>query len=320
MSKKITIFFLLLICVFCLNVQGKTSETGENPSDVNDVNEPETISKAPSGDDTIDVPVVENASKKQVEYYNSKADNILSDFVDDNGAVDFRQLRSKLNDIRQLQNDYAALKRDAYAEWTEAEKLSFWINVYNIQMLDIITRNYPIQAPRLLLMFRPPTDIRHINGLWTDYKFLVMDEEFTLRSLENQVLAKNFQDDPRVFLALYQGTQSGPPLRKSAYRAENLDKMLQTQADKFLSGEGLKIDQAENRVYLSPVFESSWLGKRFVQEYGIDRKFKDFEKTERAVLNFITNFVTEKDSNWLQTSNYSIKYLRYNWRLNDSSN
>ena len=55
----------------------------------------------------------------------------------------------------------------------------------------------------------------------------------------------------------------------------------------------------------------------FVRKYGTDKKFKDQQPATRAVLNFITNYISENDISFLEVENYSVKYMTYDWRLNE---
>ena len=56
-----------------------------------------------------------------------------------------------------------------------------------------------------------------------------------------------------------------------------------------------------------------------MDKYAIDRKFKDHEPTTRAVLNFITKYVSQDVASFLELGNYSVKYMKYDWTINDGS-
>ena len=79
------------------------------------------------------------------------------------------------------------------------------------------------------------------------------------------------------------------------------------------------IDREKRKVYLSALFQSSWYGREFVKKFAIDRKFKDQPAETRAVLNFITNYISKENVTFLETGNYIIKYMTYNWTINDGS-
>jgi hypothetical protein len=142
---------------------------------------------------------------------------VLGEFVDDEGMVEYRKLKLKRADLDALLDEFAKLDPNEYARWRKEDKIALWINAYNVQMLKIITRNYPIESSRFHRFFGwPPTSIRHIQPTdvigvtkWDRYKSLVMDEEFTLSEIERRLFRKEF-NEPRVFFALTQACLSGP--------------------------------------------------------------------------------------------------------------
>jgi hypothetical protein len=251
-------------------------------------------------------------------FYEKCAD-ILNEFVDEDGIVDYSTLRRKRLELKQLLDEFDELRPNEYDSWSRADKIAFWINAYNIQMLNIIAQNYPIEGSRWLNFIYGPHSIRHIDGIWTKYKFLVMDEEFTLSAVEQRFFRKQF-DEPRAFLAISYASRSGPPLRNQPYRGDKLEEQLNDQTKRFLSSsQGFKIDRNEQAVYLSAIFQATWHGKKFMAKFGTDKKFKDQAPATRAVLNFITNYASEQDASFLEVGNYSVKHMKYDWTLNDSS-
>jgi hypothetical protein len=146
-----------------------------------------------------------------------------------------------------------------------------------------------------------------------------MDEEFTLQEIEQRFFRKQF-DEPRTFFALSHANLSGPPMRNEPYYGRKLIHQLDDQAEKFFSNPlAFKIDRNRQKVYLSPMLQPTWFGSEFLDKYGTDKKFKDQQPAVRAVLSVITNYISEQDKNFLEVENYTVEYMRYNWRLNDSS-
>ncbi|MHC4123039.1 MAG: DUF547 domain-containing protein, partial [Planctomycetota bacterium] len=141
-----------------------------------------------------------NKPKWTVPFYEKYA-KLLEQAVNDEGMVNYKELRRHRQDLRTLLAELAELDRDKYKTWPKEDKIALWANTYNIQMLKIITDNYPIKASRIHLLWWPPTSIRHIKGIWSDYKFIVMDEEFTLSEIDKRFFRKGF-NEPRVFFAI----------------------------------------------------------------------------------------------------------------------
>ncbi len=256
--------------------------------------------------------------------FHDKCADILTSFVDDKGMVDYRRLKQRRLRLKRLLDEFAKLSSVEYNTWPREDKIAFWINVYNLQMLKIIIENYPIDSYWVLHLLPgwEPDSILHINkridGI-NRQKFIVIDEVFTFPEVEERFFRKEF-DEPRAFFALSHATLSSPPLRNEPYYGSKLNEQLDEQAKKFLSNPlAFKIDRNKQRVYLSSILQPKQFGSVFVNKYGTNKKFKDQEPAVRAVLSFLTNYISERDKNFLEVENYSIEYMRYNWRLNDSS-
>ncbi|MFZ0035530.1 MAG: DUF547 domain-containing protein [Sedimentisphaerales bacterium] len=243
---------------------------------------------------------------------------ILKNCVDDKGMVDYKTLKRKKPELSHLLDEFAKLDPHEYNSWTKEDKIAFWINAYNIKMLKIIVDSYPIQSQRILRVIWGPDSIRHIDGIWDKYKFIVMKEEFTLKEIEQRFFYKEF-NEPQAFLAISYASLSGPPLRNEPYYGPKLYEQLGDQAKKFLSSPlAFSIDREKRIVYISAVFQPSWHGKYFLDKYGTDKKFKDQQPEVAAVLNFLTNYISQQDVSFLDLENYSVEFIRYDWTINDS--
>jgi hypothetical protein len=251
--------------------------------------------------------------------FHDKCAHILNNFVDDEGMVDYKALKRKKLELKKLLDEFDELDPNVYNSWPKEDKIAFWLNAYNIQMLKIITDNYSIKSSRINRLFWPPTSIRHIKGIWSNYKFIVMDEEFTLSEVERRFFRQEF-DEPRAFFAISLASLSSPPLRNEPYYGHKLYEQLDDQAKRFLSNPGgFRIDRNEQTVYLSAILQATWYGKDFISKYGTDKKFKDQQPSTRAVLNLAINYISQQDVSFLEVENYSVKYITYDWRLNDGS-
>ncbi len=288
-----------------LATERQTPETGK-------VEKPQTQKSSSS-----DVNIPQKTQVSSSATFSDECAFIFKDFVSDKGTVDYKQLKRKKLELNKLFDDLRNFDPNEYKKWSKEDKMAFWINAYNLEMLRIIIDNYPIESTRILRVIWPPDSIRHISGIWDQYKFIVMNEEFTLHEIDQQFFREEFKE-PRVFLAVTYASQSSPPLRDEPYYGYKLNEQLNDQAKKFLANPlAFKIDREKQKVYLSAVFEPSWYGQYFINKYGTDKKFKDQQPAVRAVLNFITGYISESDVRFLETANYSAEFMNYNWRLNE---
>jgi hypothetical protein len=286
-----------------------------NPqSPVPPATEPNAVKPAATPNPQSEIP-----NPKSVGPFLTAYTDLLRNDVHADGAVDYTSLHRRRLKVKQMLMELGELDPNSYAAWPSDEKLAFWINVYNLKMLEIIARNYPIQSSWWLRLTWPPSDIRHIAGIWTDYKFIVMGEEFTLAEVEQRFLHRTFAD-PRAYLAITCACWSGPPLRRKPYSGDHLAQQLDEQVKAFLTGpQGLRIDRRAMVVHLSAIFKPAWRGKEFLARFGTDKKFKDRDPETRAVLNFLIGYLSRDDAYFLETENYTLEYINFDWRLNDTS-
>jgi len=252
---------------------------------------------------------------------------VLKEYVTNEGNVKYELLDHRKMMLDKLLKRFAKLQRGKYNSWRKEDKLALWINVYNIQMLKVITDNYPIDSKRIHRIFYwPPESIRHIvptNVIgvkkWDRYKLIVMNEEFTLSEIEKNIFRKRF-DEPRFLFALTYATLSSAPMRNEPYYGDKLSDQLDDQVKRFLTNpKAFKINREKRQVHLSAVFDPKWYGKDFISKYGTDKRFKKHPPAVRAVLNFITKYLPEEKAVSLEEKTFSVQYINYDWRLNEAS-
>lgn len=251
--------------------------------------------------------------------FHEKAASILKSCVNNEDMVNYREMQRRLLDLDKLLDEFDSLDLTEYRQWSPDDKKAFWINIYNLQKIKIVTDNYPIQPPRILRGLWGPDDLRHIENEISNYKFIVMGEEFNFKKIEDQLFRKEFHD-ARIFLTLTDACLSSPPLRNEPYSGDSLNEQVNEQAKKFLSHPlAFKIDREKGRVYLSALFEPGRYGKEFLEEYSTDKDFGDFAPDVRAVLNFVSKYISDKNASFLEAGKYSVSYMTYDWTINDSS-
>jgi len=176
---------------------------------------------------------------------------------------------------------------------TKEEKLSFWINTYNILTAKVVVDNYPVKS------------IKDVGSLfkkvWNRPAGMVAGKERTLNEVEHEILRK--MGEPRIHMAIVCASVSCPDLRKEAYTPERLDEQLDDQVKKFLekTGKGMKIDGKRQRIYVSSIFK--WFEEDFEPQGGVTK--------------FVSRYVSPSRQKSLKDFGGKLKYLDYNWDLND---
>lgn len=231
--------------------------------------------------------------------------------------------------VRYPRVDYAALKADRAAldavvaafdspesrgepQWTREQRMAFWINAYNAFTLRVIVDNYPIRGSWLSLY--PRDSIRQIDGVWTDITWRAASQTVTLDDIEHRLLRPTFKD-ARIHFAVNCASVSCPPLATVPYRPATLDAQLDAAGKRFLgSPEGLRL--AGETLHVSSIFK--WYGDDFIEQYA-PLVPGDRDASERAVLGAVDRFAPAPAVVLVRTGNPAVRFLSYDWSLNDIS-
>jgi len=178
-----------------------------------------------------------------------------------------------------------------YAGWKKPEQLAFLINAYNAFTLEKILTRYP--------------DLKSIRDFgtvfgnpWKDKFFTLFGKPMTLDGIEQDTIrAPGAFDEPRIHFAANCASIGCPMLREEAYVADRLDRQLEEQAERFLS------DRSRNRhasgtLEISKIFD--WYKKDFLGKYAT--LLADKPDDQKAV----------------RDAKVKVKYLDYDWALNDA--
>lgn len=123
---------------------------------------------------------------------------------------------------------------------SKKEQLAYWLNLYNIVVIDEINQIYP---QKNLKEFVLATD-----GLLARKTIQLEGVALSLNDVQH-VLQVNFPVQPLILYGLYQGYIGSPSIRKHAYTAENVMRALKLNAFDFInSNRGTYPDRKTFRV------------------------------------------------------------------------
>lgn len=216
-------------------------------------------------------------------------------------AVDYEALAQHPNALNTYLKSLADITPSQYQDWTDSQQLAFLINAYNAFTLQLIISHYE------RFQSGDAESIRELGGLfsspWGQSFFSLLGDERSLDWLEHKKIRVDF-DEPRIHAALVCAAISCPKLRSEAYTAAQLEEQLDDQMLTFLSDDDKNGIDA-NGVYLSKIFD--WYSEDFSNLRDYLRQYSD------ALAN------SKNDRQQLQ-SDFSIRYMNYNWSLNGQDN
>jgi Protein of unknown function, DUF547 len=215
-------------------------------------------------------------------------DELVLEHVTEAGAVDYRGI---MQDSVKF-NAYLGMLSSHHpneTHWTKEERLAYWINAYNAYTVKLILDHYPVESIKNI-----KKGIPQINSVW-DIKFIeIGGQSYDLNKIEHGILRKEFSE-PRIHFAINCASVSCPRLRNEAFRADNIESQLTSQAMSFLS-DPVKNQLSADHVRISKLF--SW--------------FKGDFTSNGSLINFLNEHGPVRID-----QNAKIDYLNYDWNLNE---
>ncbi len=232
-------------------------------------------------------------SLDQVDH--SDYDVLLQRYVDDNGQVAYDLWKANSSDVQTLEaylNRLGCVDRSLPA--TKEARLAYWINAYNALTLYGILREYPTTSIR--------NHTARFGGynIWKDLLLWVDNQKYSLDDIEHKILRK--MGEPRIHLALVCASKGCPQLWNRAYTAEGLDGQLTANGRRFFAHpENFQANPTTRTVAISQLFE--WYGT-------------DFAPTPNEQLRVLGPMLPP-GTEWAAGPGVNVRYLNYDWSLND---
>lgn len=207
--------------------------------------------------------------------------------------------------------DYAALARDpsyraALADFatadpaalpSDADRIAFWINAYNLLAMKAIVDRRPIASIKDGGSFLFP--------IWKKEVGRIAGRERSLDEVEHGILRKDFAE-PRVHFAVVCASLSCPDLRAEPYEGARLDGQLDDQATRFLANpaKGMRPGEDGETAEVSSIFK--WFAA-------------DFERGGGVAAFLRAKAPPDVKPRIAKLTDAGLTYLDYDWSLNDSA-
>jgi hypothetical protein len=223
-------------------------------------------------------------------------DALLKRFVID-GHVDYDGFANDPSFARYL----ASLDAVNPSTLDDAERLAFWLNVYNAFTVHLIVQHHETASIRNI---EKSFGFLRLKGPWSAPIVRAAGRRLTLDDVEHQILRTEFSD-PRIHFALVYGALGSPPLRSEAYRGATLDAQLNDQGRRFLrespSQNRLQKLERARVLVLSPIFTYYRA---------------DFGATKGDLGRFLARWLDAGDREWLQRGSFWTTESTFDWTLN----
>ena len=107
------------------------------------------------------------------------------------------------------------------------EQLAFWLNLYNISLIEQLNEIYP--------KLDIEDELYGSNGIMNRKTLMVSGVSLSLNDIHKKIILGKFSGNPLVIYGLFQGTIGGPNIRKTAYTGATVIKQLRKNAAEFIN-------------------------------------------------------------------------------------
>jgi hypothetical protein len=122
------------------------------------------------------------------------------------------------------------------AVFSRDEQLAYWLNLYNLTVLDELVALYPKRNLKKYVVGK--------QSIFAKKTLNVAGVPLSLDDIRLTILRQNYEGNPLVLYGLYQGVIGGPNIRKRAYTGENVWRQLEHNATEFVnSNRGTQADE-----------------------------------------------------------------------------
>jgi hypothetical protein len=215
-------------------------------------------------------------------------DRLLKKYVNEQGLVNYSAWKQNAADMSAL-DDY--LKQFAAKIDTRAagnEKTAALVNAYNAFVLRWILANYPSES------------IWQLKDSFSGKRNEIGGRKVALNDIEHGTLRPLV--GYRAHAVLVCAARSCPPLQRFAYTTENFEEQDDRAYRAWLGREDLnKFSPNETKVEISSIFK--WFKADFDKAGGVPK--------------ILGRYVPQSIREFVASGKYDIKYLPYNWGLND---
>ncbi|MFP4132751.1 MAG: DUF547 domain-containing protein [Halothece sp.] len=220
-------------------------------------------------------------------------DRLLQEYVNQSGQVDYQ--RWQLEAQGELDQWLKMVSNLQLNELTEAESLSFLINVYNALVIKKILKKYPI--PSILpKIFGIPNWLAFLR-FFSQSVHQLNNQQVSLNDIEHKILRQQWQE-PRIHFALVCAAVGCPLLRNEAYQPHIVYDQLEADAVRFINNpDKVRFDSQSKVLFCSQIFK--WYEQ-------------DFLRHSHSIADYIQPYLKITI-----TEPISIRYLPYNWQLNE---
>ncbi|MCP5246339.1 MAG: DUF547 domain-containing protein [Burkholderiales bacterium] len=207
--------------------------------------------------------------------------------------------------LQQYLKQLSAVNEKKFIRWSKAEQLAFLINAYNAFTIELILTRYPkLDSIKDLGSF--------LSSPWKKEFVPLLGKLRSLDDIEHGMIRNpGDYNEPRIHFAVNCASIGCPALLNEAFTGEKLEQQLEAVTKAFLEDRSRnRFNPSTGRLEVSKIFD--WYSKDFESGWGGWRSLKQF-------LTHYADSLTdnEQEKRTVAAGNFRVRYLDYDWKLND---
>ena len=219
-------------------------------------------------------------------------------------TIDYAGIQAQRAELQNYLARLSDVEPQQFSDWPKEERLAFLINAYNAWTVELILEEYP-----------DIDSIRDIGGWfgspWKQAIAPLLGKKRTLDEIEHDMIRGSGEfDEPRIHFAVNCASIGCPALRREAYVADDLEAQLEAQTRDFLSDRSRNAWR-DSALHVSPIFK--WYREDFEAGWRNTDSLAGFLARYEDALG-----LSQDQKQALRDGKASIRYTKYDWRLNDS--
>lgn len=200
----------------------------------------------------------------------AKYKSLLSKYVTSAGSVNYTGLKSNLSEVNSILDTWSKVD---VAKLSSNDALAFYINLYNLQTIQLITSNFPLKSIKDLAGGKP----------WDTAIIAMGGKKISLNDLENKIIRPKY-NDARVHFALNCGAVSCPPLANYPLEGSKINSQLDQLTKTFINSKSTSI--TSSKIVLSSIFD--WYKSDFGNIFTFLSKYSSAKVVNGAPISFAT--------------------------------
>jgi hypothetical protein len=117
--------------------------------------------------------------------------------------------------------------RTPLSKFSRDQQLAYWLNLYNITVVNQIVAVYPKRSLKNMIQGR--------DSIFSEKLLTVAGIPLSLDDIQFTILKQNYDNDPLIIYGLYQGIIGGPDIRQLAYNGDDVYRALEDNAFEFIN-------------------------------------------------------------------------------------